>query len=181
MKPCCPAIRRDLKEAASKDGASVAAVLSPFLTCEEAFLLATYIKKLSPAAQLALGPIPVSGEDDTYPKDSRGRPVQPVRFTIRAEKCPNHKGVAAVVRHFQGSVVRFDQIVDAARQGKIKALYVAGGYPPQEKTGPEAGQGWIDDAQASALGSVPLLILQDMFDSRLSAIANYHRAGGRIL
>jgi NADH-quinone oxidoreductase subunit G len=161
-----PEIRSELKEAASKDGSAVAAVLSPFLTCEEAFLLASHIKKLAPAAQLALGPVPVIGEDDTYPKDSRGRPVEPVRFTIRAEKCPNRKGVAAVLKHFQGSLLQFDGILESARQGKMKALYLAGGYPPTP-------EGWINGDQAKALESIPLLIVQDMFASPASALAKY--------
>ena len=161
-----PEIRRELKEAATKDGSALAAVLSPFLTCEEAFLLAGYIKKLAPAALLAMGPVPTAGEDDTYPKDSRGRPVQPVRFTIRAEKCPNRKGVAAVLRHFQGSVLGFDKVLEAARGGKIKALYLASGYPPQKES-------WIDAAQAAAFESIPLLIVQDMFATSVSALAKF--------
>src|SRR5438046_10399978 len=87
-----PALRRELQDAAARDGAAVAAVLSPFLTCEEAYLLGKFIKGLSPQARLALGPVPVLGEDDTYPKDRRGRPIKPVKFTIRAEKCPNRRG-----------------------------------------------------------------------------------------
>src|SRR5262249_37546034 len=79
------ALRRDLHEVAARDGSALAAVLSPFLTCEEAYLLAKYLKGLSQNARLALAPIPVVGEDDTYPKDSRGRPLQPVKFTIRKE------------------------------------------------------------------------------------------------
>ncbi len=161
-----PEIRRELKAAAAKDGSALAAVLSPFLTCEEAFLLASFIKKLAPAAQLMLGPVPVVGADDTYPKDSRGRPVQPVRFTIRAEKCPNRKGVAAVLKHFQGSLLQFDAVVEAARQGKIKALYLADGYPPLSEP-------WINSDQAKALESIPLLIVQDMFASPASALAKY--------
>ncbi|HMC88979.1 MAG TPA: 2Fe-2S iron-sulfur cluster-binding protein, partial [Gemmataceae bacterium] len=90
-----PALLQELLDLAKGDGAAVAAVLSPFLTCEEAYLLATYIKQLSPQARLALGPVPVVGVDDTYPKDRHGRPVQPVRFTIHAEKCPNRRGVEA--------------------------------------------------------------------------------------
>src|SRR4051794_28141900 len=88
-----PLVRRELQEAAARDGAAVAAVLSPFLTCEEAYLLGKFIKGLSPQARLALGPVPVIGEDDPSPKDRRGRPIQPVKFTIRAEKCPNRRGV----------------------------------------------------------------------------------------
>src|SRR5437868_36420 len=39
-----PVLRREFAEIAGRDGNGVAAVLSPFLTCEEAFLLAKYIK-----------------------------------------------------------------------------------------------------------------------------------------
>src|SRR3954467_2712762 len=40
----------------AKDGGVVAGVLSPFLTVEEAFLMASYLKGLNPANVLALGP-----------------------------------------------------------------------------------------------------------------------------
>src|SRR5262249_17902432 len=70
-----PALRKELADAAARDGSAVAGVLSPFLTCEEAFLLAKFLKGLSGQVRLALGPVPVVGEDDTYPKDVRGRPV----------------------------------------------------------------------------------------------------------
>src|SRR5207302_217559 len=95
-----PAVRRELTEAARRDGSAVAGVLSPFLTCEEAYLLATFLKSISPDVRLALGHIPIVGENDTYPKDRHGRPIQPVKFTIHAEKCPNRRGVEEVIRHF---------------------------------------------------------------------------------
>ena len=61
-------IRQAFADAAAKDGAAVVGVLSPFLTCEEAYLLAKFFKGLSPNVRLALGPVPVVGEDDTYPE-----------------------------------------------------------------------------------------------------------------
>ena len=51
-----PRLRRELSAAARKDGSSVVGVLSPFLTCEEAFLFAKYLKGLSGEVKLALGP-----------------------------------------------------------------------------------------------------------------------------
>src|SRR3954463_2563489 len=45
------------------EGGTIAGVISPFLTVEEAYLVASYLKGLSPANVLALGPIPVRGED----------------------------------------------------------------------------------------------------------------------
>jgi NADH-quinone oxidoreductase subunit G len=161
-----PVLRREFAEVAGRDRNGVAAVLSPFLTCEEAFLLAKYIKGLSPQAMLALGPVPVIGEDDTYPKDRHGRPVQPVKFTIHAEKCPNRKGVEAILRHFQGSVIGFNEILERAAAGQLQALYLAFGYPPRPAE-------LVTQAQADALRRVPLLVLHDIFPSAASAVAKY--------
>src|SRR5205085_2219831 len=121
-------IRKGFMDAAKKDASKVVGVLSPFMTCEEAFLLAKFFKGISKDIRLALGPVPVIGEDDTYPKDRRGKPAQPVKFTIHAEKCPNRKGVEAVLRHFQGDVIGFD----AAVKSNLQAVYLAAGYPPRK-------------------------------------------------
>jgi NADH-quinone oxidoreductase subunit G len=158
-----PAIRKGFREAA-RDGGSVVGVVSPFMTCEEAYLFALWLKGLSPFARLALGPVPVVGEDDTYPKDRRGNPIQPVKFTIRAEKCPNRKGVEAVLRHFQKEILPFDQVLGSI--GNVQALYLAAGYPPRPI-------GWINEAQAAALKGVRLLVCQDLFPSPASAVAHY--------
>jgi NADH-quinone oxidoreductase subunit G len=160
------AIRKGFAEAATKDAASVVGVLSPFLTCEEAFLVATYLKGLSGQVRLALGPVPVVGEDDTYPKDRMGRPAQPVKFTIRAEKCPNRRGVEEVLRHFQGEVVGFDQVVRWAADGGVQALYLAAGYPPRPG-------GWVSGEQAAALKKVPVVVCQDLLPSPASEVAQY--------
>src|SRR5262249_56769 len=87
-----PALRKSLAEAAAQDGSAVVGVLSPFLTCEEAYLLAKYLKGLSGQVRLALGAVPGIGEDDTYPKDRPRPPAPPVKFTIPPPKCPNPQG-----------------------------------------------------------------------------------------
>jgi NADH-quinone oxidoreductase subunit G len=160
------ALRREFAAAATRDGSAVAGVLSPFLTCEEAYLLAKYLKGLSGQVRLALGPVPSIGEDDTYPKDSRGRPVEPVKFTIRAEKCPNRRGVEEVLRHFQGEVIGFDHILHAAGAGQWQAVYLTAGYSPR------AGS-WLTEPQAAPLARVPLLVVHDLFASPASALAKY--------
>jgi NADH-quinone oxidoreductase subunit G len=161
-----PAVRRELAEVAGRDGVLIGGMLSPFLTCEEAYLLATFLKGISSHSLLALGPIPAVGEDDTYPKDRQGRPVQPVKFTIRAEKCPNRRGVEEVIRHFEGKVPSFDDLLALAPDGKLQAVYVAAGYPPRSG-------GWLNQAQAEALGRVPLVIVQDLFASPATEGAKY--------
>jgi NADH-quinone oxidoreductase subunit G len=160
------AIRRSFRSAVEKDAAGVVGVLSPFLTCEEAFLLAKFLKGLSGQVRLTLGLVPIVGEDDTYPKDRRGQPIQPVKFTIRAEKCPNRRGVEEVLRHFQGEVVSFDEVVRNASEGRVQALYLSAGYPPRSG-------GWISEVQAQALQRVPLVVCHDLLPSPVSNYAHY--------
>src|SRR5438067_1548716 len=165
-----PAVKAKFADAAARDAAGVVGVLSPFLTVEEAFLLGKYLKGLSGQTRLALGPAPVAGQDDTYPKDRRGNPVQPVKFTIRAEKCPNRRGVEEVLKHFQGEVVGFDAVLRDADQGRIGALWLAGGYP--SGGGYPAPSPWTDEV-AAALGKVGTLVVQDLLPSPVSAKAHY--------
>jgi NADH-quinone oxidoreductase subunit G len=98
-------LRTDFANHIRQHPAAVWGILSPFLTIEEAYLAAKWLKDQSKQVKLALGFVPVVGDDDTYPKDRRGRPLEPVKFTIRAEKCPNRRGVEAVLKHFEGSVI----------------------------------------------------------------------------
>jgi NADH-quinone oxidoreductase subunit G len=159
-------IRRAFQSAAQKDAGGVFGVLSPFLTCEEAYLLAKFLKGLSGEVRLALGPVPIVGEDDTYPKDRRGRPIQPVKFTIRAEKCPNRRGVEEILRHFQGEIITFDEVVRNATDGRVQALYLAAGYPPRPG-------GWVSEEQVQALQRAPLLVCHDLLPSSVSNFAHF--------
>jgi NADH-quinone oxidoreductase subunit G len=148
-----PAIRRDLADAASQGGSRLVGVLSPYLTCEEAYLLAKYLKALSSDVRLALGPVPIVGEDDTYPKDYRGRPLEPVKFTIRAEKCPNRRGVEAVLRQYQGQILTFTDVLRDCAQGQTKAMFLTAGYPASEH--------WLNDATVQAISKIECLLVQE--------------------
>jgi len=131
-------------------------VLSPFLTVEEAFLFAKAFKAAN--ARLVLGPVPAIGEDDRYPKDIRGNAVEPVKFTIRAEKCPNRKGVEEVLKHFQGSVIPFADVV----KDKASAMWFVGGYPVKEH---------LEAAFPATWKAPEMLIAQDLFPTLLTASA----------
>jgi NADH-quinone oxidoreductase subunit G len=153
-----PRLKQIMAELVQKNAKGVVAVLSPYLTVEEAFLLGTYFKGLSADVRLALGPVPVVGEDDEYPKDVRGKSIEPVKFTIRAEKCPNRRGVEAVLKHFQGSVISF---ADLGHEG-IETMWFAGGYPVRQALD-AAFSGWKAPAQ---------VIAQDLFHSAVTAAAS---------
>jgi NADH-quinone oxidoreductase subunit G len=131
----------------------LAAVVSPHLTVEEAYLLCKLIRGIDPQAILALGPIPTAGKDEVFPSG----------FVIRAEKCPNRRGVEAVLVHFAKQVMTFDQFLPELDRGSIQGVWVAGGYKDP----------WIDDATAVRFNSLKLLVVQDLFPSPLSERASY--------
>jgi NADH-quinone oxidoreductase subunit G len=131
----------------------LAAVLSPYLTCEEAYLLGKFVRGLDAAALLALGPVPVVGQDERFPD----------ALTISAEKCPNRRGVEAVIAHFTGRVTTFDQLLAELDQGGIRGVCFSGGYKTD----------FIDEATARRFESLNLLLVQDLFPSPLSERADY--------
>jgi len=157
-------MRKDFASAIKDSAGQTWVVLSPFLTVEEAYLLASYIVRQSKSVRLALGHVPVVGEDDTFPKDRKGRPVTPVKFTIRAEKCPNRRGIEEVLKHFEGRVTPFADAVAAAEKGQVRAMFLTGGYPKPD---------WMPAADAASIAKVPLLAVSDLFDSVVSATAKY--------
>lgn len=134
-----------------------AAVISPFLTCEEAYLLAQLARRVDPQSLLAVGPIPAVGEDHRFPAG----------FTIRAEKCPNRRGVEAVVGGVGGPLLPFAELTNRLVNEKVDAIWVTGGYKSD----------WIDPRTAESIAQVPCVIVHDMFDSPLWQVADYRLPG----
>jgi len=140
-----------------KSAGPLAAVLSPHLTVEEAYLLATYVRQFDATARLVLGPVPVEGTDETFPNG----------FTIRAEKCPNRRGVEEVIKHFGGEVTGWDTLPSDVETSAIGGLWISGGYKTDA----------FDQPTADALAQATLLVVQDLFSSPLMQVANYQLPG----
>ena len=146
-------LRASFAEAAKgNDGAAVGVVLSPMMACEEAWLLTRFIRQLAPEATIALGYVPVVGEDRTFPKG----------FVIKAEKCPNRRGIETILEHAAGNTTDFAGFLARAIEGAFKAAYVVGGYPDE----------WVTDRRITdALAKTGFLVLQDLFPSALDGMA----------
>jgi NADH-quinone oxidoreductase subunit G len=86
-----------------------------------------------------------------------------VKFTIRAEKCPNRLGVEAVLKRFQGEVIPFDVVLKSLASGAFDGAYYVGGYPPSE----------IPSSVVRAFEGLKLLIVQDLMQTPLSDLADY--------
>ena len=106
---------------------------------------------------MALGPVPVTGADEHFKNG----------FTIRAEKCPNRRGVEAVVAHFMRRVATHEDLIKAVEAGEVKGAWASGGYHVP----------WIDAATAGRFDRLEFLVVQDMFSSPLWEKANYQLPG----
>ncbi len=139
-------------ESAVKNGGRLGLMVSPMLTCEDAFLLATTILAIDAQAELAVGPIPVLGEDKTFPGG----------FTMYAEKAPNARGVRRVLEALaKGRKVHDAAGFEAAAKSKaIAAAVVTGNYPSE----------WVVPSLQSALSNVKLIVI-DTLPSTLSDMA----------
>ncbi len=109
-------------------GKKIAVLVSPMLPSEEAYLLAKATQAIDPKAFLALGPIPTTGQDKTFPAGKADG------FVISAEKCPNSRGVKAVLAArsktspHNGYVAGFEQIISQLQSGEIGGVLVTGNY-----------------------------------------------------
>jgi NADH-quinone oxidoreductase subunit G len=144
-------------DATLKNAKRLAVVLSPMLTVEEAYLLAKYARTIDEHALIAVGYVPVEGEDETFKSG----------FTIRAEKCPNRLGVSKVASHFQGELVAWSDLPARLASETFDALWLTGGY----------GHAWLADDMAATLVNIPTLIVQDMFTSAAYEAATYQLPG----
>lgn len=147
---------------ATSAGKRLALVVSPMLTCEDAFALATLAKKLDPNAVLALGPVPFHGENKTFPIGAK--PEDPKAYTIVAEKAPNARGVRRVLSAF-GGCIEFADFLKTLGLGTgsstVGAVILTGGYP----------SAWATPDLTSAL-SGKFVALVDTLDSDLAQLAD---------
>jgi NADH-quinone oxidoreductase subunit G len=165
-----------------KDGpAKVGALLSPFMSCEEAWLLGRFIRRMAPEATLALGPVPVEGQEETFPEsrnvetskrqkvetskrqngEASGGNGRAVKFAIRSQKCPNRRGVEMVLEGLGGKVATFEQFVTQAGEGAFSAAWIVGGYPKD----------WVTKELAAAVKKIEMIIAQDLFANEVTAAA----------
>ena len=91
----------------------IALLVSPMLSCEDAWLLGQLVRSVDNEAIVGVGPIPIVGEDKTFKSG----------FTIRSEKAPNARGV----RRALGDVLDYDEW--KKQMSGADTVVVTGNYP----------------------------------------------------
>ncbi len=151
-------------EGAVRNGKRLAVVVSPMLSCEEAYLLGTLARSIDPKAVLAVGPVPMKGADKTFPSgDANG-------FKMYAEKAPNARGVRRVLEAISsggtgggGGVLSYEQVLRALGHGsgasEIGAVLLTGNYP----------SAWATDEFIAALGGKFVTLIDTLGSSLVDA------------
>ena len=133
----------------------VAGMLSPFMACEEAWLLIRFLREVAPKCALAMGPVPIEGDDQRFPVGASG---DKVKFTILKEKCPNRRGIEMLLKAAGGTTLTTKEFVDRAIKGDFSAAWIVGGYPKP----------WVDKETAKIAGKMELFVVQDLFENELT-------------
>lgn len=143
-------------------------IVSPMLSCEDAFLLARAAIAFNKNPIFAVGPIPRLGQDKAFPGG----------YTIHAEKAPNARGVRRVLEAIarehhvsDGKVRTFEEIegwLASPNAREIAAIILTGNYPSEWVT--ESFSHAIQRARSGSEGLFTILI--DTLPTRLTDLAD---------
>lgn len=132
---------------------SMLVLVSPMLSCEEAWLLAQYTSSLDAEVTFALGPVPRHGEDKTFLSG----------YTSYAEKAPNARGVRRVLASFKNKTIEYEALLaHMASCPSIDLVFATGNYPST----------WATEQLITGIGQERKLILLDTLESQLSRRAD---------
>ncbi|MEM7709710.1 MAG: molybdopterin-dependent oxidoreductase, partial [Pseudomonadota bacterium] len=142
-------------------GKRLMVMVSPMLSCEDAYALATLARSIDEVAILGLGPVPIDGEDKHFPPSAPED--DPKRFTMYAEKAPNERGVRRVLdainKHRSPS---YDTLVKKLKgEADVGAIILTGNYP----------SAWATDELMEQL-ITPAVVMIDTLDSRIREVAD---------
>ena len=104
----------------------LALLVSPMLSCEDAFHLASYALAVDPNALLAVGAIPAHGMDKTFAGG----------FTLYGEKAPNARGVRRVLEALANGrkIEDFNGFLREVAKPEFGASIITGNYPSEWAT-----------------------------------------------
>jgi len=166
-----------LLAAGEASGKRMALMVSPMLSCEDAYALVAAALAVDEHCLLAVGPVPHSGQDKLFPKGID--PASPKAFKMYAEKAPNARGVRRVLEAVSnarslGPVANYEQFLAELKLSNVGGAIITGNYPSD----------WVTTELADALrGKAVVLIdtlptaLTDLADVLLPSVTWVEKAG----
>lgn len=146
-------------KAVKAGGKNIAVLVSPMLTCEEAYSLAQAARAIDSQAILSIGPVPVDGQDKVFPAGMDRADAK--AFVKYAEKAPNARGVRRVLEAVAdpAHVASVDLLIEQLKDGKIGGVILTGNYPSQ----------WATPRLIEALGDAFVVLVDTLGSDLLDA------------
>lgn len=142
------AAANEVLETGARDG-RIGLLVSPMLSCEDAYLLAQWVRSIDADVVFGVGPVPIDGEDRSYGE-----------YVVRAEKAPNARGVRRVLTGLlggeAGGILEADAFLAEAKAGRFSATVITGNYASD----------WVTPEWADAVAAKPYVLI-DTLPSRL--------------
>ncbi|MDG1360403.1 MAG: 2Fe-2S iron-sulfur cluster-binding protein [Phycisphaerales bacterium] len=142
------AAANEVLETGVRDG-RIGLLVSPMLSCEDAYLLAQWVRSIDADVVFGIGPVPIDGEDRSYGE-----------YVVRAEKAPNARGVRRVLTGLlggeAGGILEADAFLAEAKAGRFSATVITGNYASD----------WVTPEWADAVAAKPYILI-DTLPSRL--------------
>ncbi len=142
------AAANEVLETGVRDG-RIGLLVSPMLSCEDAYLLAQWVRSIDADVVFGIGPVPIDGEDRSYGE-----------YVVRAEKAPNARGVRRVLTGLlggeAGGILEADAFLAEAKAGRFSATVITGNYASD----------WVTPEWADAVAAKPYVLI-DTLPSRL--------------
>ena len=142
------AAANEVLETGVRDG-RIGLLVSPMLSCEDAYLLAQWVRSIDAEVVFGIGPVPIDGEDRSYGE-----------YVVRAEKAPNARGVRRVLTGLlggeAGGILEADAFLAEAKAGRFSATVITGNYASD----------WVTPEWADAVAAKPYILI-DTLPSRL--------------
>ena len=142
------AAANELLESRVEDG-RIGLLVSPMLSCEDAYLLAQWVRSIDAEVVFGIGPVPIDGEDRSYGD-----------YVVRAEKAPNARGVRRVLSGLTDGddtgILDANAFLAEAGAGRFAATVITGNY----------GSDWVTPEWADNIAATPFVLI-DTLPSRL--------------
>ena len=135
---------------AVESGGRLALMVSPMLTCEDAFLLGEWARSVDSEVIFGVGPVPVDGEPKTFPGG----------YTICTEKAPNARGVRRVLSATGNTVLESQAFFERVASG-VGCAVLTGNYPSD----------WVTEQMLEAVAKTPLVMFETL-PNRLTEAAS---------
>ena len=136
-----------------ENASGIFCLLSPMISCEDAYWIIEAIKSKNKKTVWGLGPVPFEGENESFPGG----------YSICSEKAPNARGVRRVANGLNLDLLEFSEVNNVlTKDESLDSIFITGNYLSE----------WITDSFLKIIGNDRFITLTDSLPNKLVGVAD---------